>query len=81
MADTKRFLRNKVDGTIYEWDAILAKNIKCEEVTEEIAYPENFQTKTQKGRKSKVDIGPEPEAEPETTNPALAEEAAKGWPK
>lgn len=37
-----RFLRNKVDGTIYDWNEILAVNPKCEEVTEEQAYPERF---------------------------------------
>ena len=30
-----RYLRNKVDGTIYGWNSILAANPKCEEVTEE----------------------------------------------
>jgi hypothetical protein len=80
MSDNKKFLRNKVDSTIYEWSAVLAKNPKCEEVSEQIAFPENFQTKNQKGRKSKVDLGPELQ-EPDMTNPALAEEAAKGWPK
>ena len=37
-----KYIKNKVDGTIYEWDEILAKNPKCEEVTEEQAYPERF---------------------------------------
>lgn len=39
-----RWLRNKVDGTIYEWDRYLAANPKCEEVSEEIAFPEKFLT-------------------------------------
>jgi hypothetical protein len=39
---TKKYLRNKVDGFIYEWHPILAKNPKCEEVTEEEAFPERF---------------------------------------
>jgi hypothetical protein len=37
-----KYLKNKTDGTIYEWDEILAANPKCEEVTEEEAYPERF---------------------------------------
>ena len=39
-----RWLRNKVDGTIYGWDPILARNPKCEEVSEEVAFPEKFLT-------------------------------------
>ena len=37
-----RYLRNRNDGWIYEWDAILAANPVCEEVSEEEAYPERF---------------------------------------
>ena len=40
----RRYLRNKVDGTIYGWDEYLAKNPKCEEVSEEEAFPERFIT-------------------------------------
>jgi hypothetical protein len=39
-----RYLRNKVDGTIYGWDEYLANNPKCEEVSEEEAFPERFMT-------------------------------------
>jgi hypothetical protein len=39
-----RWLRHRVDGTIYEWDRYLAANPKCEEVSEEIAFPEKFLT-------------------------------------
>lgn len=39
---TNRWLRNRVDGTIYGWDPYLAANPKCEEVTEEQAFPERF---------------------------------------
>lgn len=38
----KRFLRNVVDGTIYDWNERLAANPKCVEVTYEEAYPERF---------------------------------------
>lgn len=37
-----RFLRNKVDGTIYDWCQLLSVHPKCEEVTEQEAYPERF---------------------------------------
>jgi len=37
-----RWLRNKNDGEIYEWDEILAENPLTEEVTEEQAFPEKF---------------------------------------
>jgi len=40
----KRYLRNKADGTIYGWDEYLAQNPKCEEVSEEEAFPERFMT-------------------------------------
>lgn len=39
---SERYLRNKVDGFIYGWNPILAANPKCEEVTEEEAFPERF---------------------------------------
>lgn len=39
-----RWLRNRANGVVYEWDPILANNPKCEEVSEEIAFPEKFLT-------------------------------------
>lgn len=38
----RRYLRNKVDGFIYDWHPILAQNPKVEEVTAQEAYPERF---------------------------------------
>ena len=35
-----RYLRHKTDGTIYEWNPIIARDAVCEEVTEAEAYPE-----------------------------------------
>jgi hypothetical protein len=74
-----KYLRNKKDGTIYDWHPILADHPLCEEVTEEEAYPENFVPKTQKKRKSKLDLATDdvPEA-PALTNEELNEEASKG---
>ena len=87
---TIRWLRHKTDGTIYEWDPILDKNPKVEEVTEEEAFPERFmpthvveRAKKKGGRPRKsVDVGLDdiPE-EPVYTNQELGREAAKGWPK
>lgn len=65
-----RYLRNKNDGFIYEWNEILAGNVLCEEVTEQEAYPERFitpaveerieeVTKTRAKRKSKLDLATE----------------------
>jgi hypothetical protein len=76
-----KFLRHKEDGTIYDWNPILAKNPMCEEVTEEQAYPERFMTPKQKGRKAKVNLATELPEEPDFTPPELAAEAAKGFPE
>jgi len=87
----KKYLRNKTDGFIYEWHPILADNPKCEEVTEEEAFPERFVkpeqieqvTKTRATRKTKAlnlstdDIV----EEPAYTSPELKANASKGLPK
>lgn len=85
-----RYLRNKKDGFIYEWDAILAKNPLCEEVTEEEAYPERFvkpeavekAKRTRRRTKKTLDLETKdvPE-EPVYTMAELAEEAKRGWPE
>lgn len=51
-----RYLRNKKDGFIYEWDPILDKNSLCEEVSEEEAFPERFLDKAKRGRKRKSSL-------------------------
>lgn len=45
-----RWLRHKLDGTIYEWDKYLDKHPKLEEVSEEVAFPEKFLTPAIKTR-------------------------------
>jgi len=76
-----KYLRNKEDGTIYDWNERLAAHPKCEEVTEEEAYPERFIPKKQRGRKTQVKLDtPEPEV-PDTTPLELAEEASRGLPE
>lgn len=37
-----RYLKNRVDGFIYEYNDILAANPKCYEVSEQEAFPERF---------------------------------------
>jgi len=73
-----RYLKDK-NGFIYEWNAILAENPSCTEVTEEEAYPERFVPKKQKGRKSGLVLETEdvPE-EPVVVNEELNIEASRG---
>lgn len=82
-----KYIKNKVDGTIYEWDEILAKNPKCEEVTEEQAYPERFikaemndTVKKVRGRtKTSLSLDTEEIPEPpEFSNEELNQEASRG---
>jgi hypothetical protein len=79
-----RFLRNKQDGFIYDWNPILAENLLCEEVTEEEAYPEKFIPKKQTGRKTGLKLEtPEEEipVEPPVENHELNADASKGLPE
>lgn len=78
------FIRVRKDGTIYDYNEILAKNPDCEVIPEEIAYPERFMPEAAKGgkkRKAALDLStadiPEP---PVYTSPELAAEAAHGMP-
>lgn len=75
---TIRYLRNIKDGTIYEWDPILAENPLCEEVSEEVAFPERFVPKTQRGRKSKLELGVGELPEAALGNPDVDAEASRG---
>ena len=80
-----RYLRNKKDGTIYEWHPVLAANALCEEVTEQEAFPERFKTaavaKANK-RAKKIDLATDdvPE-EPELLRPELSADASRGLPE
>lgn len=85
-----RYLRNNVDGTIYEWNEILAENPKCEEVTEEEAYPERFikpemvetVEKVRKRTKKSLDLTTEEVPEPPPyTDPEIAADASRGLPE
>lgn len=77
-----RYLRNKRDGTIYEWDEILAENALCEEVTEEEAFPERFIPKKQKGRKTGLTLETEviPEESIDVGNPDINADASRNLP-
>lgn len=77
MSSNKKYLRGP-DGFIYDWNVYLAREIGMEEVTEEEAYPENFMPKSQKGRKSKVEVGDLTVEEPPTTSDELNQEASRG---
>lgn len=39
---SKLYIRVKKDGFIYEYNDILAQNVDCEVISEEVAYPEKF---------------------------------------
>jgi hypothetical protein len=75
-----RYLRHRRDGTIYDWDEILAENIMCEEVTEEEAFPEKFVPVAQKTRKSKLKLDTEEVPETPVGNEDVNNEASKGLP-
>ena len=83
-----RWLRHKLDGTIYEWDKYLDKHPKLEEVSEEVAFPEKFLTPAIKSRVAQfaeevpaaeevADIVAALEAESEDTS-SVAKSARKG---
>jgi hypothetical protein len=80
-----RYLRNKLDGFIYEWHPILANNALCEEVTEEEAYPERFiNSSVEKARKrpKKLDLSSDDIVEPPVyTSPELAADASRNLPE
>jgi len=86
-----RWLKHRVDGTIYEWDPILDKHPKLVEVTEQEAFPERFipvaaiaAVAKKRGRSPKAALAlytddiPE---EPGYTNIELNAEASKGLPE
>jgi hypothetical protein len=60
-----KYLRHKTDGTIYDWNPILARDPICEEVTEAQAYPD----RAPKAAKPEA-------AKPEAAKPAKKKAAA-----
>lgn len=86
-----KYLRNKADGFIYGWNPILAANPKCEEITEEEAFPERFVKpeqlvkvkKTRARRKTKaLDLSTDdiPD-EPKYVAPEIEADASKDLPE
>jgi hypothetical protein len=78
-----RYLINIKDGTIYEWDEILAANALCRECSEQEAFPEKFIAKSALGRVPKVKLNtPDipPQEEP-ADNSELNADASQGLPK
>jgi len=80
-----KYLRNKKDGFIYEWHPVLAKHPRCEEVTEEEAYPERFMTsaveKAKKRTKKLVLETDDIPEEPVYTSPELSADASRDLPE
>lgn len=81
-ATGNRYLRNKVDGFIYDYNEQLAKHPKCEEVSEEVAFPERFvkqatERALRTGGLSLETIVPE---QPEPRNEALERDASRRLP-
>lgn len=91
---SKMYIRVKKDGFIYEFNEILAKNVECEVIAEEVAYPERFvpahaiervvppkMQVARKGRKGALDLSTDDIPEmPAYTSPELAAEASRGMP-
>jgi hypothetical protein len=91
---SKMFIRVKKDGTIYDYNDILAKNPGCEVIPEEVAYPERFipehaakrveaaqKPRASTKKKAALDLSTaDIPAEPAYTSPELAAEATRGMP-
>lgn len=78
---TRKYLKHKEDGEIFNWNEQLAKHPKLEEVTEEEAFPERFapaETKKRLNKKAKVDIETAEPEKPDMTPPELGAQAARG---
>lgn len=84
-----KYLRVRDTNIIYPYNDILAANPKCEVVSEEAAFPERFMPATARKPRSPKAVAlqealsvPDDALEaPLETDPALAAEAARGWPK
>lgn len=75
-----QYLRQREDGFIYEWNEIMAANLKMEEVSEMEAYPERFV----KGGKRKAQVNlntDDDDLDPPVDNAVLNASASKGLPK
>lgn len=83
----KKWLRHKQDGTIYVWNAILARDPICEEITEAEAFPdrapkvEQADTPAKPAKKTtKKKAVDAPKLDIVYTEDDLREEASRGLP-
>jgi len=77
---TRKFLRHRDKGTIFNFNETMLAEANVEEVTAEEAFPEKFQPKKTRGRKARINLDTEIE-EVDKTPPGLAVDAAKGLSK
>ncbi len=88
---SSRWLRNIVDGSIYGWNEILADHPKCEEVTHEEAFPEQYIkpeaaakiTKARKGKKAPLadEVIVPPDNELDNVLEELSADASRNLPQ
>lgn len=87
---SRRYMRHRIDGTIYEWSEFLATNPLVVEVSEEQAFPEKFVKpemveKVQQSRakrKTKLDLATDVvPTEPAISNPELEADASRNLPE
>jgi len=74
-----RYLRSNINGMIFEWNEILARNPNVREVTEKEAYPERFAPVDLAKREKTVDLSVPQEVvtPPPQVAPELLAEASK----
>lgn len=74
-----RYLRSNINGMIFEWNEIMARNPDVKEVTKQEAYPEQFAPVDLTKRKSSIDLNVPEEvaAPPVEASPELRAEASK----
>lgn len=74
-----RYLRSNINGMVFEWNEIMARNPDVKEVTEQEAYPERLAPVDLTKRKSSVDLSipEEVAAPPAEVSPELRAEASK----
>lgn len=91
----KRWLRNTVDGTIYEWNQRLSEHPKCVEISDALLFPQAYvqapsqapepTEEVKKRGRPKKDLNVE-EMEAAVTQPPFtttdfSADVGRGWPK
>lgn len=74
-----RYLRSNINGMVFEWNEIMARNPDVKEVTEHEAYPERFAPVDLTKRKSSIELNipKEVTVPPTEASPELRAEASK----